>query len=166
VQITIHRNIEDHGGCVELRTDKTRLLIDPELPLKSSLEEQRIDAILVSRYRTGQDGPLADLRKDIPIFLSRGTGELIGISRIFTREKKDTINTSLIDLRKAFNIGDIKITPYEVDHSALDALAFLIEAGGKRLFYSADPRGYSRKSSLFKKMLEHPPADIESLLTR
>ncbi len=165
VQITIHRNIGGPGGgCVELKTDKTRLLIDPNLPLESPLEEQKIDAILISRYCIGQYGFFGHVHKDVPIFLSRGTNELIEISGIFTSVKKDAINLNLIDTRKAFTIGDIKLTPYAVDNSALDALAFLIEAEGKRLLYSIDPRGYNRKSVLFKKMLEHPPKDIEGLL--
>ncbi len=164
MQITIHRNIVDSGGCVELKTDKTRLLIDPDPLLEGSIEEQKIDAILISRYRTGLDGFLEHIHKNTPIFLSHGANELIEISRIFLCVKKDAINLNVIDSRKALTIGDIKLTSYAVDHSAFGALAFLIEAEGKRLFYSIDSRGYSRKSVLFKKMLERPPEDIEGLL--
>ncbi|MCK5655211.1 MAG: MBL fold metallo-hydrolase, partial [Candidatus Aureabacteria bacterium] len=49
-------------------------------------------------------------------------------------------------------------------HSAFDALAFLIESEGKRLFYSGDFRGHGRKSSLFKNMIKNPPKDIDYLL--
>ena len=43
-----------------------------------------------------------------------------------------------------FTFGEFTITPYLVDHSATDAYAFLIEAEGKRLFYSGDLRSHVR----------------------
>jgi ribonuclease J len=49
------------------------------------------------------------------------------------------------------------VTPYLIDHSGFDAVAYLIEADGKRLFYSSDFRGHGRKSMLFDLMLANPP---------
>jgi ribonuclease J len=56
------------------------------------------------------------------------------------------------------------VTPYLVDHSAYDAYALLIEAEGKRLFYSGDFRGHGRKSGLFEQITANPPHDIDALL--
>jgi len=53
----------------------------------------------------------------------------------------------------SFTIGDFKITPYLVDHSAVDAHALLVEAEGKKVLYSGDFRANGRKSKLFEKML-------------
>jgi ribonuclease J len=55
------------------------------------------------------------------------------------------------------------VTPYLVDHSAVDAYGFLIEAEGKRVFYSGDFRAHGRKSVLFDNMIKNPPKDIDLL---
>ena len=51
-----------------------------------------------------------------------------------------------------------------VDHSAVDAYAFLIEAGGARVFYSGDFRAHGRKAKVFHKLLDNPPDNIDLLL--
>jgi ribonuclease J len=55
------------------------------------------------------------------------------------------------------------MTPYLVDHSATDAYAFLIEAEGKRLFYSGDLRSHGRKGKLFDNLVKHPIREIDVL---
>jgi ribonuclease J len=51
-----------------------------------------------------------------------------------------------------------------VDHSAYDAYAVLVEADGKRLFYTGDLRAHGRKSSLFEKLVAGPPKNVDILL--
>ena len=63
-------------------------------------------------------------------------------------------NFQIFEAWKSFEIGDLKITPYLVDHSATDAYAFLIEADGKKVLYSGDFRANGRKSKLFDKMIK------------
>ena len=69
-----------------------------------------------------------------------------------------------VEIWKQFKIADFKITPYLVDHSGFDALAFLIESEGKKIFYSADFRGHGRKAVLFKNLLKNPLKDIDYLI--
>lgn len=197
MQLIIHRGTKEIGGtCVELKADKTRILIDFGMPLvdikhepfdSKTLagksiddlkelkvlpdikglykdEEKGIDAILISHSHMDHYGLLNYVHKDIPVYMSQGAKELIEVSTIFTPNKLEKINSSVINAKRPFSIGDIKIVPYLVDHSAFDALAFLIEADGKRLFYSGDFRGHGRKSMLFKKMIERPPEDVDYLL--
>jgi ribonuclease J len=61
-------------------------------------------------------------------------------------------------------LGPFRVTPHLVDHSAFDAHAIEVEAGGRRLFYSGDIRGHGRKAALFEKLLAHPPKDIDVML--
>jgi len=51
-----------------------------------------------------------------------------------------------------------------MDHSAYDAYAFLVEAKGKKVFYSGDFRSHGRKGKLFEKLLQNPPKDVDVLL--
>ena len=48
----------------------------------------------------------------------------------------------------------MKITPYLVDHSAVDAYAFLVEADDKKVLYGGDFRANGRKSKLFHQMIK------------
>jgi len=197
MELIIHRGTQEIGGsCVELKTNKTRVLIDIGMPLvnkdkkpfdskileKKSIEdlkdlkilpnirglykneEKDVDAILISHSHLDHYGLLNYVHPNIPIYMSQGAKELIEISSLFTPNKLNKINTKIIDSKKAFSIGDIKVTPYIADHSAFDALAFLLEAHGKRLFYSGDFRGHGRKSKLFEKIVRNPPKDVDCLL--
>jgi ribonuclease J len=127
-------------------------------------EEVAFDAILLSHSHQDHYGLLSFVNPDIPIYLSQGCKELIEISQFFGQTDFQPINAQFVKSWLPFKIGDFEITPYLVDHSAFDALAFLIEAEGKRIFYSGDFRGHGRKSVLFKKMLERPLNDITCLI--
>jgi len=65
---------------------------------------------------------------------------------------------------KPISIGPFVVTGYLVDHSAPDALAFLVEADGKRLMYSGDLRAHGRKRERFESMVKSPPENIDCLL--
>ncbi|MBT9144959.1 MBL fold metallo-hydrolase [candidate division NPL-UPA2 bacterium Unc8] len=127
-------------------------------------ENKSIDAILISHSHMDHYGLLSYVHADIPIYLSEGAKELVDITNLFLHKEVKSFNAKLIKNKETLVIGDFKITPYLVDHSAFDALAFLIEADGSRLFYSGDFRGHGRKSVLFKQMIENPPKDIDCLL--
>ena len=127
-------------------------------------DEKSIDAIFISHSHLDHYGFLRFVNSDIPIYMSKGAQQLVKISDIVTPNKTGPINTKPIDKNKKVTVGDFAITPYLVDHSAIDARAFLIEADNKRLFYSGDFRGHGRKSALFNEMIANPPKDIDCLL--
>ena len=49
-------------------------------------------------------------------------------------------------------------------HSAFDAYALLVEAGGQRLLYSGDIRAHGRKAGLFERFIANPPEEVDTLL--
>ena len=171
MNLIIHRGTQEIGGsCVELKTDKTRILIDFGLPLdvevqqKPAYPEIQPDAILISHSHMDHYGLLSFSHPDIPVYMSQGAKELIEVSNIFTPNKTGKVNAHIVKPRKPFVVGGLTVTPYQVDHSAFDALAFLIEGEGKRVFYSGDFRGHGRKSALFKMMVDRPPENIDCLI--
>ncbi|MFH2034086.1 MAG: MBL fold metallo-hydrolase RNA specificity domain-containing protein, partial [Candidatus Margulisiibacteriota bacterium] len=101
---------------------------------------------------------------DIPIYMSQGSKELIEISDIFVPTKVGNLNAKVIDLRKALVIGSFKVRPFLVDHSAFDALAYQVEADGKKIFYTGDFRAHGRKRILFDRIIKNPPKNIDCLL--
>ncbi|MBU1044745.1 MAG: MBL fold metallo-hydrolase [Candidatus Omnitrophica bacterium] len=174
MRLIIHRGAREIGGsCVELKTKNTRLLIDFGLPLVENdnksfdlkaIIDKRIDGILISHSHLDHYGLLQYIDSNIPVYMSQGAKSLIDVSKLFLPVKIDNINAQVIGNKQPFQIGDFKITPYLVDHSAFDAFAFLIEAEGKRLFYSGDFRAHGRKAVLFKQLVDNPPKDIDCLL--
>jgi len=61
-------------------------------------------------------------------------------------------------------VGPFAITPFLNDHSAFDAYSLLIEADGRRVFYSGDIRGHGRKRALFEALLNNPPSEVDVML--
>ncbi len=52
-----------------------------------------------------------------------------------------------------------------MDHSAFDSYALLVEAGGKRLFYTGDLRAHGRKGQLFQRLIDNPPPALDFVLS-
>ena len=198
MNIVIHRGTKEIGGtCVELTTNKSRIIVDLGIPLVSARKDQpfdskvlegksvkqlldlgvlpavtglyvggepHVDAVLISHSHLDHYGLLRYVHPDIPIYLSEGARELIKVSDIFTPYRTGDLNVRIVNNGKKVKIGDFEIIPYLVDHSAFDALAFMIEADKARVFYSGDFRGHGRKSALFTRMVESPPKAIDCLL--
>lgn len=122
------------------------------------------DALLVSHPHLDHFGLLYFVKPAAPLYMSKGCQKLIELSYYFNEVPFDFEKIELAAPWNSFKVGDFSIFPYLVDHSGFDALAFLIEADGKRVFYSGDFRGHGRKHIVFDKIIADPPKDIDYLL--
>jgi ribonuclease J len=127
-------------------------------------EQKAIDAILLSHSHQDHYGLLRYINPEIPVYLTEGAHALINASDLFIPTKANIQKPIIFEKRKSLTIGDFTITPRLVDHSAFDAVAFLIEGKDKKIFYSGDFRGSGRKRKLFEYMINHPVKDIDYLL--
>ena len=169
MQIIIHRGSNEIGGtCIQLSTDKTTILLDLGLPLSKvskqlDLSSIKTDAIIISHPHQDHYGLIDAVDRTVPVYIGKLGKSLIDATRIFIGEELHKNNFQHFESWQPFTIGDFTITPYLVDHSAVDAYGFLIEAEGKRVFYSGDFRAHGRKSELFERIVKKPPKDIDIL---
>ena len=169
MKVTIHKGSHEIGGnCIQVSSDKTTILLDAGLPLSAKsqpvdLSRLSVDALLVSHPHQDHFGLMASLPPGTPIYIGKLARSLIDATQVFIGEDRYTLPFHDIKPWQPFAIGEFTITPYLVDHSAVDAYAFLIEAEGKRLFYSGDLRSHGRKGTLFENLVKHPIHDIDLL---
>ena len=65
---------------------------------------------------------------------------------------------------RAFSIGDIKITPFFVSHSAADSHLLLIECDGKRVVHTGDLREHGFLGKGLEKILRKYLTDVDVLI--
>ncbi len=169
MKITIHKGSHEIGGnCIQISSGKTTILLDAGLPLSPDsqpvdLSRLIVDALLVSHPHQDHFGLMATLPPGTPIYIGRLARSLIDAPQLFIGKDRYALDFRDFKAWQPFTIGEFTITPYLVDHSATDAYAFLIEAEGKRLFYSGDLRSHGRKGKLFENLVQHPVRDIDLL---
>jgi len=182
MNLQIHRGAHQIGGsCIEISAQGQRLIIDVGLPLDTDSSEAQtalppakglfqheerdsaIAGILISHPHQDHYGLLHAVHPLIPVYTTVA-GQLLMESGFVLSGEKHPTNWIYFEPFKTFQVGVFQVTPYLVDHSAFDACAFLVEAEGKRVFYSGDFRAHGRKKNLFSRMLAHPPQAIDVLL--
>ena len=180
--LRIHRGTKEIGGtCIEVEAHGRRLGLDVGLPLDAPDEEgaradllpavpgfrSRDDSLLgvvISHPHPDHYGLAGQIRSDVPVYIGKAAHRMLSAASRYMRGSQALATPRFIEDRKAVDIGPFRVTPYLVDHSAFDAYALLVEANGKRVFYSGDFRGHGRKRSLFQAMIANPPKDIDVLL--
>lgn len=174
MRIRIHRGTKQIGGtCIELENQGHRIVLDYGLPLDGKASDLTLVpqilgtdllGVVISHPHLDHYGLLHHLPAGIPVLMGESARKIIRAAAPFTNQDMPKLEGQTLEHRKVIELGSFKITPYLVDHSAFDAYALLIEAGGKRLFYSGDFRAHGRKSALFENMIAQPPKDIDVLL--
>jgi ribonuclease J len=169
MQVIIHKGTQEIGGtCIQVSSGNTTVLLDAGLPLSADsrpvdLSRLAVDALLISHPHQDHFGLMGSLAPDTPVYMGKLARSLIDATQVFRGRDKYALEFREFSAWKPFTIGAFTITPYLVDHSAADAYAFLIEAEGKRLFYSGDLRSHGRKGVLFENLVKHPIRGIDVL---
>ena len=180
MKVCIHRGANQIGGsCIELRSGASRLVLDLGLPLDAKPgapqplppvaglaagDDANLLGIVISHPHQDHWGLLPDVSPSVPVFIGEAAASVLRAATFFGASGMDLHPAGHLRHRQRFVLGPFAITPYLNDHSGYDAYALLIEANGRRLFYTGDFRGHGRKAALFEQLLADPPGDIDVLL--
>lgn len=171
MKLTIHRGAREIGGsCVQITSGNCSILLDAGSPLTDSLTDVDLGKIdfsdlFISHPHQDHFGLIESVGSDKTVHIGEKARRLIETTRIFI-DKPPLVNSfsplhnrTWVELRPGF-----RVMPYLMDHSCVDAFGFLVEADGRRVYYSGDFRAHGRRKQAFEWFLNDPPRDIDLLL--
>lgn len=128
------------------------------IPSVCGVEEERgIDGVLLSHAHVDHYGYLGMIRPDIPVYLSSISRRIIELRNDIREEWQTRLDLdALVPIEEGtdFEVRNLKVTRYDVDHSILGASAYLIQAGDKIIAYTGDLRFHGNTAADSEKFLE------------
>ncbi len=180
MRIRIHRGAHEIGGtCIEVEAGGARIVLDVGLPLDAPDEydenllpdmpgfrkpDESLLGVVVSHPHLDHFGLARHIRPEVPVYIGQDAHNILNAASPYVPGGQAFANPRFMANRVPMKIGPFQVTPYLVDHSAFDAYALLVEADGKRVYYSGDFRAHGRKGKLFERMIKHPPGNIDIML--
>jgi ribonuclease J len=179
MKVCIHRGTQEIGGtCVEIESQDKRLVLNVGLPLDASdpdciplhpikgfdAPDESLLGVVISHPHQDHYGLAHRLPEATPFLIGKAAEAIHSAAVLFSPAGLKLKNVKHLVDRTPIVLGPFTITPFLVDHSAYDSYAVLVEAEGKRLFYTGDFRSHGRKASLTDKLIENPPKTVDILL--
>ena len=193
--ITIHRGINQIGGCITeiASASGTKILIDlgHNLPDGENRNNdpldkaENIDPILegVSAvFYTHSHGDHVGFEayvdeKGIPQYIGRLSKKLLQLQRgnilyyhptpELRASKKAIDNFIIYEANKQVKVGDITVIPYYVSHSEPDAYMLVVECDGRTILHTGDFRDHGYRGKGLEPMIQNyiAPRNVDVLIT-
>ncbi len=173
MEVRIIKGTNQIGGCItEISTEKSKIIIDFGCDLDEEKQKElfevegltngipQYDAVFITHSHGDHIGLVNQIMESIPIYIEEVSLRIHNITCDFCYDKRvrRKINQfKLYDDKQEIieiNDGDIKITPYRIDHSSYNSCMFLIESEGKRILHTGDFRLHGRKKDESLKNIE------------
>lgn len=182
MNIIIHRGTHQIGGsAIEISTASTRIILDfgNELSLDEKYTPINLDidgvtkglpdcdGIVISHYHMDHLGQLTSALPEIPLYM----GELSKEIALIGAEYQDRclylrlLGANTFRGGDAFSIGDIRIRPLVIDHSAADSYMFVLEAEGKHVLYTGDFRMHGLRHHILDQLVNTYIGEVDVLIT-
>ena len=193
--ITIHRGINQIGGCITeiASASGTKILIDlgHNLPEGENRDNDPLDkaeninpilngvsAVFYTHSHGDHVGFEAAVdKKGIPQYIGRLSKKLLLLQRGNNlyyhptpelRASKNAIDNFITyEANKPVKIGDITVTPYYVSHSAPDAYMFVVECDGRTVLHTGDFRDHGYRGKGLEPTIQKfvAPRNVDVLVT-
>jgi ribonuclease J len=180
MRVRIHRGAHEIGGsCVEVESSRgERLVLDvgaplitvegeePAVPPVEGLihEDPALKGVVITHAHQDHWGLVDQTLPSVALYMGEATHTILK-EAAFWVSGLTRVPAGFLKHRERFELGAFRLTPFLNDHSAFDAYSLLVEADGRRLFYTGDIRGHGRKAGIFQQLLRDPPTDVDVLLT-
>ena len=182
MKIKIYRGTHQIGGsAIEISTASTRIILDfgNELSLDEKYTPINLDidgvtkglpdcdGIVISHYHMDHLGQLTSALPEIPLYM----GELSKEIALIGAEYQDRclylrlLGANTFRGGDAFSIGDIRIRPLVIDHSAVDSYMFALEAEGKHVLYTGDFRMHGLRHHILDQLVNTYIGEVDVLIT-
>ena len=140
------------GNIIEIATDTTKIILDCGRnlpPLDDPKADDNIeidgltrgvsayDAVFITHYHADHCGLIGRVNEDIPIYMSYESKMVLNVIADFIDAPLPRAD-QILQHGHEITVGNIKVLPLSVYHSARGAMAFLISAEGKKLLYTGD----------------------------
>ena len=182
MNIIIHRGTHQIGGsAIEIITASTRIILDfgNELSLDEKYTPIDLDiggvtkglpdcdGIVISHYHMDHLGQLISALPEIPLYMGELSKEIALIGAEYQNRclYLRLLGANTFRGGDAFSIGEIRIRPLVIDHSAVDSYMFVIEAEGKRILYTGDFRMHGLRHHVLHKLVDTYIGEIDVLIT-
>lgn len=186
MQIRVYRGTHQIGGCItEIKTSAARIIIDmgEELPSAHrpcaepieidgvTVGEPNCDGVLITHYHGDHAGMFDRVLPSVPVYMGAVAKKIYTVVQTALKNKLDKGDPSRVHefheftAGKPLYFGDIKVTPYSIDHSAFDAYMLMIESDGKRVLHTGDFRMHGAKGRAMPALLEKYCKNVDVLIT-
>lgn len=178
MNVRIHRGAQEVGGtCIEVEADGARIVLDVGQPLDPvrgtatplpdvlgfRSPDPSLLGLFISHGHQDHWGLIGQVPAGVPVYIGEAAHRILKEAAFFASGV--TLDPAgFLRHREPFVLGPFTITPFLNDHSAFDTYSLLIEAGGRRLFYSADLQAHGRKAGIFEEFVRKPPTNVDVLL--
>ena len=182
MNITVHRGTHQIGGsAIEISTASTRIILDfgnelsldkKYIPIDFDIDGitkgiSNCDGIVISHYHMDHLGQLTSVLPEIPVYMG-ALGKEVALIGAESRNKalySCLLGANTFRGRETFTIGDIRIRPLVIDHSAADSYMFVIEAEGKHILYTGDFRMHGLRQHVLEKIVKTYIGEVDVLIT-
>jgi ribonuclease J len=179
MRICIHRGTKEIGGtCVEIESQGKRLVLDVGLPLDApdpdsiplhpikgfEAPDDSLLGVVISHPHQDHYGLAHRLPEETPFLIGKAAEAILDAAALFSPAGLKLKKVKHLSDRTPIILGPFTITPFLVDHSAYDSYAVMVEAEGKRIFYTGDFRAHGRKARLTDRLIDNPPKNVDILL--
>ena len=182
MNIIIHRGTHQIGGsAIEISTASTRIILDfgNELSLDEKYTPINLDiegvtkglpdcnGIVISHYHMDHLGQLTSALPEIPLYMGELSKEVAMISAEYQDKNLylRLLGANTFRGGEAFTIGDIRIRPLVIDHSAADSYMFVIEAEDKHVLYTGDFRMHGLRHHILDQLVNTYIGEVDVLIT-